>query len=98
MLPCPVLIQESISFGMDGGIHPIVKPAVFAHRADLDADSTGRDALPVQLIAMLSAGLLVGQSSRIVLLIQSVCRAHLHASHASGAELTFLERIRLQLG
>ena len=37
MLPCPMLIQESVSLGVDRSIHPIVKPAVFAHWADLDA-------------------------------------------------------------
>ena len=90
MLPGPVLFRESISLGVDRSIHPTVKPAIFAHRADLDADSAGRDALPVQLIAMLSAGLLVGQSQRVVLPVQSICRAHLHAAHTSGAELIFL--------
>ena len=71
--------------GVDGCILPPEQLSVLAHRADLDAYPAGRDAPAVQFSTPASAALFISEPLRIVLLIQSLHRAHLDAAHAAGA-------------
>ena len=87
MLPGLVLHREPILSGVDGSILSPVQFPVLAHRADLDTYPAGRDAQAVQLGAVSGAALLVREPLRIVLLVQSLRRAHLDAAHTAGAQL-----------
>ena len=78
-------------------IFPAEPFAVLSDRTDFDADTAGRDEPFRQCLRPRCTGFLVGQSRGIVLAIQCMYRAGLHAPLAPDAERFFQHRIRPDL-